>query len=46
VRDTPDRLGALRAAESDVKEAGHVADLVTEESSDFSVEVELAPAPG
>ncbi|MCU1449119.1 MAG: tRNA synthetase valyl/leucyl anticodon-binding protein, partial [Acidimicrobiales bacterium] len=39
VRDTPDRLGALRAAESDVKEAGHIADLVAEESSGFSVEI-------
>jgi valyl-tRNA synthetase len=42
VRDTPDRLTALRGAEADVKEAGHIADLVTEESSDFSVAVELA----
>jgi valyl-tRNA synthetase len=44
VRDTPDRLTALRAAEADVKEAGHIAELLTEESDEFSVEVELAPA--
>jgi valyl-tRNA synthetase len=42
VRDTPDRLTALRAAEADLKEAGHIADLVTAESSDFAVTVELA----
>ena len=42
VRDTAERLAALRAAEADVKEAGHIADLVTEESAEFSVKVELA----
>jgi valyl-tRNA synthetase len=44
VRDTSERLAALRAAEADVKEAGHIADLVTEEAPELSVDVELAPA--
>ena len=43
VRDTSERLAALRAAEADVKEAGHIAELVTEEAAQLSVEVELAP---
>src|SRR5438270_844437 len=42
VRDTSERLAALRAAEADVKEAGHIAELVTEEATELSVEVELA----
>jgi valyl-tRNA synthetase len=42
VRDTVDRLAALRAAEADIKEAGHIGELLTEESADFNVEVELA----
>jgi len=41
VRDTSERIAALRAAESDVKEAGHIAELAYEEG-DFSVAVELA----
>jgi valyl-tRNA synthetase len=45
VRDTSERLAALRAAEADVKEAGHIAELVTEEGPELSVDVELAPAP-
>ena len=45
VRDTSERLAALRAAEDDVKEAGHIAELVTEESAEFGVDVELADAP-
>jgi valyl-tRNA synthetase len=44
VRDTSERLAALRAVEADVKEAGHIAELVTEEASELSVEVELAPS--
>jgi hypothetical protein len=43
VRDTSERLAALRAAEADVKEAGHIAELVTDEADALSVEVELAP---
>jgi hypothetical protein len=42
VRDTADRIAALRAAEPDVKEAGHIAALVCEESANFTVEVDLA----
>ena len=42
VRDTPERLAALAAAEADVKEAGHVAELVTDEADAPSVTVELA----
>jgi len=42
VRDTSERLAALRAAEADVKEAGRIAELVTEEAAALSVEVELA----
>ena len=41
VRDTAERLAALQAAEADIKEAGHIADLVTEEADEFSVDVEL-----
>jgi valyl-tRNA synthetase len=43
VRDTSERLAALHAAEADVKEAGHIAELVTEEGPELSVDVELAP---
>ena len=42
VRDSPERLAALAAAEADVREAGHIADLVTEEADERSVTVELA----
>src|SRR5437764_10926373 len=42
VRDTSERLAALRAAEADVKEAGHIADLVADVSIDPSVDVQLA----
>jgi valyl-tRNA synthetase len=42
VRDTAERVAALRAAESDVRDAGSVAELVMEEG-DPSIEVELAP---
>ena len=42
VRDTSERLAALRAAEADVREAGHIAELVSEESAEFGVDVELA----
>jgi hypothetical protein len=47
VRDTPERLQALAAAMADLREAGRIAELVTEvvtdEASTPSVEVELAP---
>ncbi len=42
VRDTPARLAALTGALGDVGLAGHVADTVTEEAADFSVDVTLA----
>jgi valyl-tRNA synthetase len=42
VRDTAERLAALAAAEGDVREAGRVAELATEEGDGFSVEVVLA----
>ncbi|MDQ4068839.1 MAG: valine--tRNA ligase, partial [Actinomycetota bacterium] len=42
VRDTPERLAALHAVIGDVRDAGRIADLVTEEADAFSVEVELA----
>jgi valyl-tRNA synthetase len=42
VRDTAERIAALKAAEPDIREAGHIANLVTEEADDFSVKVELA----
>jgi valyl-tRNA synthetase len=42
VRDTPDRLAALRRVAADVCDAGRITDLVTEEADSFSVEVELA----
>jgi len=44
VRDTPERLAALGAVAGDVRDAGRIADLVTEESTEASVTVELAPA--
>jgi valyl-tRNA synthetase len=42
VRDSHDRLAALALVEADVRDAGRIADLVTEEAETFSVEVELA----
>jgi valyl-tRNA synthetase len=42
VRDTPARLAALAQAVDDVRDAGHVAQLVTEEADAFSVDVQLA----
>jgi valyl-tRNA synthetase len=42
VRDTPERLTALRLVEDDVKEAGRVAELVFEDAGEFAVKVELA----
>ncbi len=44
VRDTAARLAALGAADGDVRDAGRIADLVTEEAAEPSVTVELAPA--
>ena len=43
VRDTPDRLAALARAADDVRDAGRIAELVTEEADQPSVIVELAP---
>ncbi|MGI8686329.1 MAG: valine--tRNA ligase [Acidimicrobiales bacterium] len=43
VRDTAARLAALRAAESDLRDAGSVAELRLEESATASIEVTLAP---
>jgi valyl-tRNA synthetase len=42
VRDTPERLRALQAVHTDVKQAGHVRALELLESDEFSVDVELA----
>jgi valyl-tRNA synthetase len=42
VRDSAERLAALRHAEADVREAGSIAELVLEESAEPSVEVTLA----
>jgi len=44
VRDTADRLAALGAVAGDVRDAGRIADLVTEEAGEPSVTVELAEA--
>jgi valyl-tRNA synthetase len=43
VRDTPDRLAALALADDDVREAGRIHELLTEEASEFGIDVELAP---
>jgi valyl-tRNA synthetase len=43
VRDRPDRLAALRAAERDLRDAGSVAELRLEEAEDPSLDVTLAP---
>jgi FKBP-type peptidyl-prolyl cis-trans isomerase 2 len=47
VRDTAERLHALGAAAADLREAGRIAELVTEalvdDATGASVEVELAP---
>ena len=43
VRDTPERLAALAKAESDVREAGKIELLETEEAAELSVTVELEP---
>jgi valyl-tRNA synthetase len=42
VRDSHDRLAALALVAADVRDAGRIAELVTEEAEAFSVEVELA----
>jgi len=42
VRDTPARLAALAQAADDVRDAGRIADLVTQEADALSVEVDLA----
>ncbi|MDQ3897431.1 MAG: valine--tRNA ligase [Actinomycetota bacterium] len=42
VRDTPERLAALGAVAGDVRDAGRIAELVTEEAESLSVDVELA----
>jgi valyl-tRNA synthetase len=43
VRDTAERLDALRLAESDVREAGSIRELRLEVADDFGVDVTLAP---
>ena len=43
VRDTAERLATLANAAADVRDAGRIADLVTEEADQPSVTVELAP---
>ena len=43
VRDRPDRLAALRAAEEDLRDAGSLAELRFEEAEEPSVDVTLAP---
>ncbi|MDP9403266.1 MAG: valine--tRNA ligase [Actinomycetota bacterium] len=43
VRDTAERLAALRLAEADVRAAGSIADLVLDEGAEASVAVTLAP---
>ena len=42
VRDSAPRLAALASVAGDVRDAGRIADLVTEEAEDFAVKVELA----
>jgi valyl-tRNA synthetase len=42
LRDTPEHLARRALVEADVREAGRVAEVVTEEADGFSVEVELA----
>ena len=42
VRDTAERLAGLGGAAGDVRDAGRIAELVTEEAASFSVDVELA----
>jgi len=46
VRDTPERLEALRLAESDLRDAGSISELVYEEGDELSVEVTLAEPQG
>ena len=43
VRDRPDRLAALRAAEGDLRDAGSLAELRFEEAEEPSLDVTLAP---
>ena len=43
VHDTPERLAALALADGDVREAGKIAELVTEPAQTFAVTVELEP---
>ncbi|MGZ8765662.1 MAG: valine--tRNA ligase [Acidimicrobiia bacterium] len=43
VRDTPERLAALALADDDVREAGRIEELVTEEAAALEIAVELAP---
>jgi valyl-tRNA synthetase len=45
VLDVGHRLAALARAEADVREAGRIAELVTEEATTPAVEVDLADAP-
>ena len=43
VHDTPARLAALASAQSDVCEAGKIAEFSTTEAAELRVDVELAP---
>jgi valyl-tRNA synthetase len=45
VRDTPERLAALRRGEADLRTAANIAGLETAEGESLSVETELAQAP-
>jgi valyl-tRNA synthetase len=45
VRDTPERIAALRLARGDLCEAGRLRELILEEGGAFAVEVTLAPEP-
>jgi hypothetical protein len=42
VRDSHDRLAALATVADDLRDAGRIAELVTEDAESFSVEVTLA----
>ena len=42
VKDSHDRLAALALVEADVRDAGRIAELVTDQAGAFAVEVELA----
>jgi valyl-tRNA synthetase len=43
VRDTPERLAALRQAEGDLRTAANITTLETAEAEQLAVETEMAP---